>query len=131
VDVVKPKRNYIKRARVQLEPRRSERVSIRPVCNHVAFYKGNLLTYSLKQTTSYAESDSGTESDKPKPKGSGIRKLNSYFSVRKTMWKPFYGQEIATCHICLVRNRQPKTKYAPPITSPYPSLAIPSLFDMI
>eukprot|EP00026_Physarum_polycephalum_P002468 Phypoly_transcript_02475.p1 GENE.Phypoly_transcript_02475~~Phypoly_transcript_02475.p1 ORF type:complete len:844 (+),score=201.48 Phypoly_transcript_02475:57-2534(+) len=96
VDETKPKRNYIKRARVQLEPRRSERVSIRP------------------QTTSYAESDdSGTESDKPKGKGVqglGVRKLNSYFSVRKTMWKPFYGQEIATCHICLVRNRQPKTK---------------------
>jgi hypothetical protein len=32
VEVAKPKRNYIKRARVQLEPRRSERVSIRPVC---------------------------------------------------------------------------------------------------
>jgi len=89
---VKPKRNYIKRPRVPLEPRRSERVSIRP------------------QTTSYAESDdSENESDKPKPK-TGVRKLNSYFSVRKTMWKPFYGQEIATCHICLVRNRQPKTK---------------------
>lgn len=90
VETPKTKRNYIKRPR-PLEPRRSERVS----------------------ATSYAESDeSGTESDKPSKSknGNGIRKLNSYFSVRKTMWKPFYGQEIATCHICLVRNRQPKTK---------------------
>lgn len=91
LEVAKPKRNYVKRPKVQLEPRRSERVSVRP-----------------SKATSYAESDeSASDAEKPKPKA---RKLSSFFSVRKTMWKPFYGQEIATCHICLVRNRQPKTK---------------------